>query len=214
MPGVDDGGEPLVFEAKEPVSIPSDGRPLRVEIARRTLAAELALVLYPEAHPAAHVRATMTLADAPQPAAAPRPLLAGPVRVARGASLIGRSRVDFIGAGEPFELGFGVDDAVRVRRAVDEEHDTSALTGSRKIRRKVRLYLSNLSGEPRRLLVTERIPVSEVAEVEVSLGEAPGWTQDGKDGFLRGQVELPASGVKTMTFTYEIRAASGVVLPF
>lgn len=213
MPGVDDGGEPLIFEAAEPVTLASDGRPTRIEIARRSLPAELALVLYPEVHPAAHLRATVTL-DGGGAGGRPRPLLAGPVRVARGGSLIGRARLDFVGAGEPFELGFGVDDAVRVRRTVDEEQDTAAITGSRKIRRRVKLSVSNLSGNVKRVLVTERIPVSEVAEVEVALGEAPGWTLDEKDGFLRGHVELPPKGLKTMSFSYELRAAASVVLPF
>lgn len=213
MPGVDDGGEPLIFEAAEPVTLASDGRPTRIEIARRSLPAELALVLYPEVHPAAHLRATVTL-DGGGAGGPPRPLLAGPVRVARGGSLIGRARLDFVGAGEPFELGFGVDDAVRVRRTVDEEQDTAAITGSRKIRRRVKLSVSNLSGNVKRVLVTERIPVSEVAEVEVALGEAPGWTLDEKDGFLRGHVELPPKGLKTMSFSYELRAAASVVLPF
>ncbi|WP_438026815.1 DUF4139 domain-containing protein [Sorangium sp. So ce233] len=218
MPGVDDGGEPLVFEATEPVTLPSDGRPLRVEIARRALPAELALVLYPEAHPAAHLRATATLdgsgAGRGGGAGRPRPLLAGPVRIARGGSLVGRARLDFVGAGEPFELGFGVDDAVRVRRTVDEEQDTSAITGSRKIRRRVKLSLSNLSSIAKRVLVTERIPVSEVADVEVALVEALGWTLEEKDGFLRSRVELPPKGLKTMSFSYELRAGASVVLPF
>lgn len=224
MPGVDDGGEPLVFEAAEPVTLPSDGRPLRVEIVRRSLPAELALVLYPEAHPAAHLRATATLdgggagrgggAGKGGGAGRPRPLLAGPVRIARGGSLVGRARLDFVGAGEPFELGFGVDDAVRVRRIVDEEQDTSAITGSRKIRRRVKLSISNLSSIARRVLVTERIPVSEVAEVEVDLVEAINWTLDEKDGFLRSRVELPPKGLKTMSFSYELRAGASVVLPF
>ncbi|WP_437743836.1 DUF4139 domain-containing protein [Sorangium sp. So ce1504] len=213
MPGVDDGGEPLIFEAAEPVTLPSDGRPTRIEIARRSLPTELALVLYPEVHPAAHLRATVTL-DGGGAGGRPRPLLAGPVRVARGGSLVGRARLDFVGAGEPFELGFGVDDAVRVRRTVDEEQDTAAITGSRKIRRRVKLSVSNLSSSVKRVLVTERIPVSEVAEVEVALGEAPGWTLDEKDGFLRGHVELSPKGLKTMSFSYELRAAASVVLPF
>lgn len=223
MPGVDDGGEPLVFEAAEPVTLPSDGRPLRVEIVRRSLPAELALVLYPEAHPAAHLRATATLdgggagrgGDAGKGnAGRPRPLLAGPVRIARGGSLVGRARLDFVGAGEPFELGFGVDDAVRVRRLVDEEQDTSAITGSRKIRRRVKISISNLSSIARRVLVTERIPVSEVAEVEVALVEAINWTLEEKDGFLRSRVELPPRGLKTLSFSYELRAGASVVLPF
>jgi len=209
MPGVDDGGEPLVLEALHPVTLPSDGRPFRVEVARRALQAEVALVLYPELHPAAHQRATLTNTAASGPAL---PLLAGPVRLARGGSLVGRGRLGFVGAGEPFELGFGTDDAVRVRRAVEEERDTSLL-GAQRLRRKITIYLSNLSGSPKQILVTERIPVSEVAQVEVTLVESPGFTLD-KDGFLRGRFDLAPSHVRTLSFTYEIKAASGAVLPF
>ena len=208
MPGVDDGGAPQELEAPHPITLPSDGRPLRVEVTRRALPAQLELVAFPEAHPAAHVRATLTNTGA-------GPLLAGPVRVARGQSLVGRGKLGFVGAGEPFEIGFGTDDAVRVRRAVDEERDTSFLGGQRgqRIKRKVTVYLSNLSGSSRRLLVTERIPVSEVAEVEILFGDSPGWSTD-RDGFVNGRFELGPNEAKTVSFTYEIKATSGAVLPF
>ncbi|EYF04203.1 DUF4139 domain-containing protein [Chondromyces apiculatus] len=211
MPGVDDGGEPLVLEAAHPITLPSNGQPTRVEVVRRTLSAEVELVLFPEAHPGAHVRATLTNA-AIEGEAARGPLLAGPVRAARGQSLVGRGKLGFVGAGEPFELGFGTDDAIRVRRTVDEERD-SALLGGVKIRRKVKVYLSNLSDTSRKLVVTERIPVSEVAEVEITLTDATGWTVD-KDGFVRGRFDLGGREAKTVAFSYEIKASSGAVLPF
>ncbi|KYF52635.1 hypothetical protein BE08_29715 [Sorangium cellulosum] len=97
---------------------------------------------------------------------------------------------------------------------MDEEQDTSAITGSRKIRRRVKISISNLSSIARRVLVTERIPVSEVAEVEVALVEAINWTLEEKDGFLRSRVELPPRGLKTLSFSYELRAGASVVLPF
>ncbi|AKT42840.1 DUF4139 domain-containing protein [Chondromyces crocatus] len=229
MPGVDDGGEPLVLEASHPITLPSSGQPIRVEVARRSLAAEVELVLYPEVHAGAHLRATLTNsagegsaagrdgasaggASGERLAEAPTPLLAGPVRVARGQSLVGRGKLGFIGLGEPFELGFGTEDALRVRRAVDEERDTAFLGGVR-IRRKVTVYLSNLSSTPRRLLVLERIPVSEVAEVEIALSDAAGWSVD-KDGFVRGRFELGANEARAVSFGYEIKASSGTVLPF
>lgn len=208
MPGVDDGGEPLVLEAGHAITLPSDGRPLRVEVSRRALNGQAELVLFPEAHAAAHVRATLTNTGA-------GPLLAGPVRVARGQSLVGRGKLGFVGAGEPFEIGFGTDDAVRVRRSVDEERDTAFLGGQR-IKRKVTVYLSNLSGVGKRVLVTERIPVSEVGEVEIVAGEgmaAGGWSVD-KDGFVKGRFELGANEAKAVSFSYEIKASSGAVLPF
>jgi uncharacterized protein (TIGR02231 family) len=206
MPGVDDGGEPLVLEAAEPLTIASDGRPLRVEVGRRTLPAELDRVLYPEIGGAAHLRATATNAGAP--------LLAGPVRVARGAGLVGRSKVGFVGAGEPFEIGFGPDDGVRARRHVEEQRDTTAIIGTQKIRRRVDVFLSNLSGETKGLTVTERVPVSEIADVEITMLEAADFAAKDADGFLRARVTLAPQETKRLSFAYEIRAGSNVVLPF
>lgn len=206
MPGVDDGGEPLVLEAAEPLTIASDGRPLRVEVSRRILSAEVDRVLYPELGGAAHLRATATNTGAP--------LLAGPVRVARGAGLVGRSKVGFVGTGEPFEIGFGADDGVRARRHVEEQRDTTAIIGTQKIRRRVDVFLSNLSGEAKALTVTERVPVSEIADVEITMLEAPDFAAKDADGFLRARVSLAAQETKRLSFSYEIRAGSNVVLPF
>lgn len=206
MPGVDDGGEPQLFMGKERVDLPSTGRPFRVEIGRVTVDAELARVLLASRATVAHLRATATLEGA-------GPLLAGPVRLARGSSMVGRARLDFVGKGEPFELGFGPDGAIRVRRNEDEERDTQAITGTQKIKRKVKLFLSNLSDQPKKVLVTERIPVSEIEDVEIELVEAGSFKLDAKDGFLNATVEIGPSQTKTMQFVYEIKAGSRVVLP-
>jgi uncharacterized protein (TIGR02231 family) len=205
MPGVDDGGEPLAFAPAAKVSIPSDGRPLRVEVARASFPAEVALVLYPERAPVAHLRATATLAQG-------APLLAGPVTLARGASLVGKARLDYVGAGEPFELGFGPDDAVRVRRTAADERDTTTFTGAQTIERTVKVYLSNLSGEARTVEVTERVPVSELAQVEVSFTPGP-WKWEPKYGFARQVVELPAGATRTLTLSYQVKAPAKVSLP-
>ncbi|HMY15522.1 MAG TPA: DUF4139 domain-containing protein [Polyangium sp.] len=206
MPGVDDGGEPLNYVGKERVTLPSNGRPFRVEIGRTNMDAEVARVLMATRSPAAHIRATATLSGS-------GPLLAGPVRLARGSSIVGRAKIDFIGKGEPFELGFGPDDGIRVRRMEDEERDTQTLTGAQRIRRKVSLFLSNISGTNRSVLVNERVPVSEIDEVEIQMLDAGPFKLDAKDGFLRTTVDVGARATKIMRFSYEVRAGSKVVLP-
>lgn len=206
MPGVDDGGEPLLFAPSARVTLASDGRPFRVELQRSAVSAKIERVLFPEVAEVAHLRATATLVKG-------GPLLAGPVRVARGQSLVGRAKIDFVGKGEPFEIGLGVDDGVRVRREKTEERDTSAVLGTQKIKRKVQVFLSNLGNEPRRVLVTERLPVSEVEDVAITLTDAGGFTLEGKDGFLRREVELGAHETVELGLGYEIKAAAKVHLP-
>jgi uncharacterized protein (TIGR02231 family) len=207
MPGVDDGGEPQSFTARGAVTLPSDGAPFRIEIARTAVRATVERVAFPERAPVAHIRATATHPG-------PHALLAGPVRLARGAGLVGRARLDFVAPGEPFEIGFGVDGAVRVRRTTHETRDTTVLTSSQKVRRQVNVFLSNLSRDRRTVQVTERVPVSEIETVEIVLVDREGWQFDAKDGFARRDVTLEPNGTSTVKLVYEIRASSRVVLPF
>jgi hypothetical protein len=126
---------------------------------------------------------------------------------------VGLAKLDFVGQGEPFEIGLGADDGLRVRRAVTEERETAAVLGTQRIRRQVEIFLVNLSDEPRRALVTERVPVSEIEDVEITLTDAGGFKPEGKDGFLRREVDLAAHATLELSLAYEIRAGSKVVLP-
>jgi uncharacterized protein (TIGR02231 family) len=178
-----------------------------VELETITLPAEVDVIAYPERAAVAHVRALSTLKHR-------HPLLAGPVWVARGSELVGRGKVPFVAAGEPFELGFGADDGIRVRRRVDEIRDTVPVIGTQKISRKVTVYLSNLSGAPKKLTVTERIPVSEIADLKIELTQAEGSRPEKKDGLVRFDVEVPARGTRELTLSYRLEAAAKVRLPF
>lgn len=207
MPGVEDGGEALWFEASKPANIPSDGAPVRVEVSSATVPCEVDRVAYPERTMAVHVRATATLTGE-------FPLLAGPVVVARGTEVVGRGRLSFVGRGEPFEAGFGVDDGLRVRRHVDEKRETTTVMGTQKVTRTVRLYVSNLSGDARRVTITERVPVSEVKELEIAVTQPGGARHDAKDGFLKWELDVSPRGTHELSFVYRIEASSKVSLPF
>jgi hypothetical protein len=74
--------------------------------------------------------------------------------------------------------------------------------------------LSNLSGETKTLTVTERVPVSEIEDVEITVVDPSDFAPTDGDGFLRAKVSLPAHETKRLSFSYEIKAGSNVVLPF
>ena len=208
LPGVDDGGEPLRLASSEPVTLPSVNQPFRVPTGSRTLPAGLVRILIPERARVAHLRATATLTGE-------LPLLAGPIRLARGEGgrehLVGRTSTHFVAVGELFELGFGADDAVRVRRESAAESDSSWTGGQTRVR-SVTLWLSNLSTDVKRVLVKERVPVSELEEVKVSV-EAAGWEHEVRDGFLTRLVELPPRGTETLRYGYTLKAGKKVRLP-
>jgi hypothetical protein len=119
-----------------------------------------------------------------------------------------------VSPGEPFELGFGVDGAVRVRRTVVEERDTTLITGTKKLKRTITIYVSNLSGQPKPTLVTERVPVSEIEDVEIVMVDIRGWRHEAKDGLLRWPLSLGPRATETLRLVYEIRNSGKVELPF
>jgi uncharacterized protein (TIGR02231 family) len=205
MPGVDDGGQAQWLDAENPATIESDGLPVRIEIGSRTLACEVERVCFPEKSPATHVRARATLTGGP--------LLAGPVVVARETELVGRSTVGFVGAGEPFELGFGIDDGVRVQRKQTETRKTTPVIGTQHISREVRLYVSNPSDTERSVAIVERIPVSEVEDIVVRLEPGAQQKLDTKNGFVTITQDVPPAATRDLLITYAIEAKSNVVLP-
>ena len=206
MPGMDDGGEPLWFESKQPVTLPGDGRAFRVLIGEWSGPCKADWISYPEKSPAVHVRATATWTGS-------YPLLAGPAWMARGGEIVGRAKAAFVACGEPFEIGIGVDDTLRVRRTQSETRETTMVIGTQKVTKEATVFVSNLANEPKRLKVRERFPVSEVSAVEIAVLSAEGARQDTKDGFADFDVELSPNGTATVSLKYRIEAESKVVLP-
>ncbi|MBA2664294.1 MAG: mucoidy inhibitor MuiA family protein [Bradymonadaceae bacterium] len=203
MPGVDDGGEPLCFEASGPVTIPSNGEPFRVEISVTELACEVERVAFAELSGVPHLRARATWKGE-------HALLAGPVALMREGEFAGRSSIEFVGVGEAFEIGFGVESALRVSRRVDDKHETTKITGKNLLTRTVNLFVSNLSGEPKQLELLERIPVSEIDDVVINVLD-DGYRPD-TDGFVHIKLKLAARETLTRTFRYRVEYASNVNL--
>ncbi|UQW99625.1 DUF4139 domain-containing protein [Streptomyces sp. RerS4] len=211
LPGVDDGGEARVLSSPAPVSVPADGRAHRVPLSAFTTAATSEYACTPELSPL--VTRVVRFANRSGHA-----LLAGPVDLVRGSGFSGRGTLDFTAPGAPVELAFGSCDDHRVVRQTEESRDSTGLTQRTVVTRTVRLHLSRFSapGEQgeRVVVVRERVPVSEVAAVEVRLrGEACSPAPDAVDaeGIVRWDVPLPPGGRRTVTLVYTLSANSKVV---
>lgn len=207
LPGIDDGGEALLLEAPERCSIPSDGRPVRVTLFSFESEARVQRVLMPEVSSAVVLKSVQTNTGS-------RPLLAGPIDLVRECGRIGRTQVLFVAAGESFALGWGPDPLVRMQRKTDKgKEDTQFMSGWVKVDHTVEVQLSNLGVEPRTLEVVERIPVSEVKQVEIALDGKQ--TTDGvkadENGFVRWKVELGPRERKTLKLVYQLKRRKEVV---
>ncbi len=202
LPGVEDGGQRRHLVAPGRHRVPADGRPVRVPLSTFEAEARGELITVPEDKPVAVWRVVARHSGT-------EALLAGPVELIRDHGPVGWTDTRFVATGAPFELGFGPDEAVRVERTVqrkqlDRHRDEWPAT-----QRTVRVFLSNLGPAPKRLKVIERIPVSEIDEVRVTLeGD---FTTEGHavddDGFVTWTLELEGRGHREIRLRWVLASA-------
>ena len=207
VPGVDDGGETFALPGATPLTVVSNGRPHRVNIFSFESEAEAELVCMPEVAQAVVKKVVLTNHAA-------HPVLAGPVDLIVDGGLIGHTPILFVAPDEKFEIGFGPDAALRVRRIVERVDEKAGALG-RYVRQKitVKLNLCNTGGQTRSFEVRERIPVSEVEQVQIDFdvkGTTPSASPD-KDGFVVWHITLPAGGQEKVTMKYTLTKHRDVV---
>ena len=221
VPGIDDNGLGLVLVAPRG-SVKADGAPHRIPVGSFTTTAQLSLVAIPLRSPWVHVRARMINTSA-------APLLAGPVDLVMSSGYVGRAEIGFVAANEKFYVGFGPEADIRIHRDETRERDDAGLLGGWNVQTvRVAVRLSNLGAEKREVVVTERIPISEVEQVEVNASAPDAYLLGTDDqpggeeitqvtaralderGLVTWSVELPPLGRRAVTLEYRVRSQRGV----
>jgi uncharacterized protein (TIGR02231 family) len=221
VPGIDDGGLGLVLTAPK-ATIKADGAPHRVPVGGFAAAAQLTLVAVPLRSPHVHLRARIVNTGT-------QPLLAGPVDLIMSSGYVGRAELGFVAAGEKFYLGFGPEADIRVHREETTEREEAGLLGGWNVQKvRVAVRLSNLGGQRREIVVTERIPISEVEQVDVQASAPDGYLLGTDDhpggeeitqvtarsiddrGMVTWSVELPPLGRRAVTLEYRVKTQRGV----
>lgn len=208
MPGIDDRGESVQLRSQALASVPSHGRPVRVPIFDFSVEATVDQVLMAEL-------CAEVLQRSSQVNSSPYPLLAGPVDLVREAGHIGRTQLNYVGRGERFTLGWGPQSSLRVVRSEvqGKEEKDDLLGGWVKQVQKITLSLSNLSMQSHSLTVIERVPVSEVKQVEVvvdSKATSQGAAPDAR-GFVTWTLQLGARERQVLNLEYALRKRKEVV---
>ena len=207
LQGVDDGGEIRLMHAPTRATVGADGHLQRIPIFAFEAPAEVDRVARPERSPLVHLRSR-------QVDLAPHPILAGPIELLSESGYVGSSAIGFVAPGERFVLGWGGDEALRVARRVEETREVGRVFGKQTITRTVSLFLSNLDDAPARFRLEERVPVSEIAEVEIEIDPKetrPRATADDQ-GIVGWDVSLAALGSTEIALVYRIVAGADVTL--
>lgn len=208
IPGIDDGGQVFTTPVPCRCSVPSDGLAVRVQLFEFVAACNLENLLVADLQP--QVVQFTSLSNR-----APHPILAGPVELLKEGAWVGRTRLGLVSPGETFRLGWGWQNCLRARREERQlpEVKDDLLGGWTRSRHEVSLTLSNLSAQTHIVQVVERIPISEIKQVEIQPDPksiAPA-VQPDAEGLLRWTVELAPRSRQSLQSAYWMRKRREVV---
>jgi len=99
------------------------------------------------------------------------PLLPGHIAIYRDGVFVGRTQMALTPKDEMVRLGFGVDDKVKVSRAIvrKSQGSTGIITSTKIDEREFKITLRNGHDMPVRVTVEDQIPVSEMGDVQVDV---------------------------------------------
>jgi hypothetical protein len=195
------------YDAQARVDVPSDAALHRVEITEAGCPSSLGWRSNPREDPSVYREVSL---DNPFPS----PLLAGPLDVYVGGSLVANTQLATVDRGGAIQAGLGVDERIRIaRNARIREESAGLLGGKREVDHFIDIELASSLGFDAVVELIDRIPVSRDEHVEVDLfecaPEADPYDQSDRDapieGGYRWRVEVLAGDEKTIRFAYRIK---------
>jgi uncharacterized protein (TIGR02231 family) len=174
--------------------IPSDGQPHTVGLGEDDLPARLEYVADPSVADGAHLRAaTLNATGHALPAGALHIFHSG----AAGDEYVGETALEATAEGAPLKLYLGVNDNITVKRElVERDTDRGSLLqgGVRRTTVGYRVTLANRTDAPQRVILQDRLPVSQHERIKVKPLE------------MRPQ---PTTQTKLDQLTWELQLAPG-----
>lgn len=191
----------VTYTIRHRADIPGDNSPRKLTIAEFSLKPEFAYVAAPRLVQAAYRRVKSINESAFL-------LLPGPVQLFEGDDYLGRTRVTLVSPGQEFELYFGVDERISVKRElIRRETDKKFIGDARRIRFAFEIRLENYAQERQRILVCDQIPVSRNESIKVRLesSEPKPSTQDELNR-LEWDIVLAPGGKQNIRFDFSVEA--------
>lgn len=182
------------FLIPRPVDIPADGAQHGNVVATENLPVALEFLAVPKLSPSVFLRAEVVNC-------APYPLLPGRVNVFTGGNYNGSSQMKKVASGEKFDLFFGTDDQVTVKREELKSHKEAGLFGKNRMGYHYRIEVQNFRKEPQTITVVDQLPTAGDDEIKVTLDEPSLQPTERKpDGSLNWKLPVLPGEKKAITF--------------
>ncbi len=190
------------FAVPGKVTVIGTGEAKRVVLMTDDLEPALTSRTVPKAEPNAYLYAKLKIAKG-------TPLLPGRVYLFRDGTFVGTGDLPLLPPGEEHDLGFGLDDQVKVRHAVLEEKrgESGLISTSHTDSRNFRVTVKNLHERPIQLTVLDRVPVSQNQDIKVEFtGKASPTKQNVEDkrGVMSFEAKLEPDEEKVLEYGYRI----------
>ncbi len=182
------------FLISRSVDIPSDGTQHGSVVATENLPLTLEFLAVPKLSPSVFLRSEIVNR-------ASYPLLPGRVNIFTGGNYSGSAQLKKVASGEKFDLFFGTDDQVTVKREEIKSHREAGLFGKNRMGYRYRIEVQNFRKEPQTITVRDQLPVAGDEEIGVTRDEpsqAP--SERGADGALTWKLPLQPGEKREITF--------------
>ncbi len=199
-----------VYNIPGRVTIKTTNEAKRLHIAADTVEPQLLVRTVPRTDSTAYLYARLIV---PKDST---PILAGQVSLFRDGVFAGLGKFPQLSPGEDYELGFGADDRVKVKRVVLEQKsgETGTFTTSFLDERRYAVVVKNLHTRPVQLQVIDRAPVATQRDIKVdfTVDKGPQPTENdvnGRRGTHMWQMQAAPDEEKQLVFSYRVTAPAG-----
>jgi uncharacterized protein (TIGR02231 family) len=159
---LESGAFQATYQVPGRLIVPGDGTRKSFVLSSRQITPTTTIKTVPTLDPTAYVEGHFTNDE-------DAPILPGDVRVRRDGTFVGTGRIGLVAPGDALDLGFGVDDKVKVTRVpVRRKENEPTWFGQIKTEaREFKTTVKNLHDFPIRVTVTDQMPVSENTAISV-----------------------------------------------
>ncbi len=203
---VTEGLTSVLFTVSLPVDVPADGTRQGSIIALERVPVTAEFVTVPKLSSRVYLKSAVVNNTA-------YPLLAGPVNVFNDNTFTGKAALKTVAAGEKFDLFFGADDQLKVKREVAKSRKDAGLLSDNRLSWRCDVEVENFKKEAVTVTLLDQLPLAGNEEIKVSLAEAaPRPDETRQDGTLVWKVPLKPGEKRKILYEIVVEYPKGRAL--